>query len=242
MSSPDEAAALETRPSGGMTLADLDTDHLNHTIVVRDKAGNVVVGELTVFTPLPGDRINLMIKVSGNDFDTSLVFPAGHPMELRDVDGETAVAEPPVDITAVNLDLIRELASVSDRLKANAGEETDLKRRKEELSEQLLGMFEMNGVRSLDVDRRRAYVFTGTYPKYRDRPAEEGGGKYGAADAVKALKAIGRGDAVTPETVNWNTMGSILREYRDAEQDPPPELAAIVELGEKPEVRVGKPR
>jgi hypothetical protein len=151
---------------------------------------------------------------------------------------EPAPERPPV----IDVTLIRELATITDQLKAREGEVKDLKERKARLSQELLAPFEMHGVGSMRVDGRNAYVHTSTYPRYHEKPVEEGGGRYTAKDAVKALRAIGRGAQVQPETVSHQTLAAILREYRDAELPVPDALAKVVELGEKPEVRVGAPR
>jgi hypothetical protein len=136
----------------------------------------------------------------------------------------------------------REMAMISDQLKARDGEVKDLKSRYAQLQEQMLEIWEMNGTRYRDVDGRRVYTHTNRFPLYKEKPPEKGGGKYAAADAVAALKTIGRGAQVTPETVNWQTMRSILLELRKDEQPVPPELAEIVELGEALEIRVGAPK
>lgn len=153
-----------------------------------------------------------------------------------------AVQPPAEQAPAIDLNLVRELAAVTDQLKAREGEVTDLKARKKELSEQLMEIFELHGLDDLRVDGRKAYVHRPTFPLYKEKPVEEGGGRYTAADAVKALRAIGRGAQVQPETVNYQTMGAILREFRDAEQPVPAALAKVVELGESAEVRVGGAR
>lgn len=154
----------------------------------------------------------------------------------------TPELEPAPEAVGIDVDLIRELATVTDQLKAREGEVKDLKARKAELSEKLLETFELHGMDSIRVDGRNAYVYTGTFPLYREKPVEEGGGRYTAQDAVEALRAIGRGAQVQPETVNHMTMGAILREYRDQNLPIPEVLAKVVELGEKPEVRVGGAR
>jgi hypothetical protein len=142
----------------------------------------------------------------------------------------------------INVSLVRELAAVTDMLKAREGEVEDLKRRKAQLSQQLLPAFEMNGVKNMQVDGRKAYVHTTTFPQYLEKPTEEGGGKYTARDVVDALRAIGRDAQIQPETVNHNTLGAILREYRDQDLPLPEALAKLVKLGERPEVRVGGAR
>jgi len=144
--------------------------------------------------------------------------------------------------TTINVALIRELATVTDQLKAHEGAVTDLKARKKQLSDEILEFFELHGLEDMRVDGRKAYIHRPTYPKYLDKPVEEGGGKYTAEDAVAALEAIGRGAQVKPRTVNYQTMGAILREYRDAEQPIPEPLAKVVELGEDAEIRVGGAR
>lgn len=150
--------------------------------------------------------------------------------------------EPAPEAAPINPDLVRELAMVTDQLKAREGEVAELKARKRQLSDELLGTFELNGLDQMRVDGRLAYVHTPTYAVYLDKPADKGGGRYTAQDAVAVLREIGRGAQVTPETVNHQTMGAILREYRDQERPLPEALAKIVKLDEKPEVRVGSAR
>lgn len=159
----------------------------------------------------------------------------------------TAFVEPAEDpeaenVPQIDIAAIRELAMVTDMLRAREGEVEDLKARKRVLSAQLLPAFELNGLDQMRVDGRPVYVFNATYPKYQEKPVSEGGGKYTAQDAVAALREIGRGAQVQPETVNYQTMGAILREYRDQNQPIPEALAKFVTLGEAPEVRVGAAR
>ncbi|HET9144124.1 hypothetical protein [Actinophytocola sp.] len=151
----------------------------------------------------------------------------------------TPQAEQPPTIDVAK---IRELATVTDQLKAHEGAVADLKARKKQLSEEILEVFELHGLEDMRVDGRKAYIHRPTFPLYKEKPVEEGGGRYTAADAVEALRAIGRGAQVQPETVNYQTMGAILREYRDAEQPVPEALAKVVELGENAEIRVGAAR
>jgi hypothetical protein len=162
------------------------------------------------------------------------------PDEAAAAEHDTVPPVPPAEQpAAIDVTLIRELAAVTDQLKAREGEVTDLKARKKQLSDEILEFFELHGLEDMRVDGRKAYVHRPTYPRYRDKPVEDGGGKYTAADAVEALRAIGRGAQVQPETVNYQTMGAILREFRDAGQPVPEALARVVELGEGAEVRVG---
>lgn len=167
------------------------------------------------------------------------------PDEAAAVEHDTTAAPDPAGpevAPTIDVSLIRELATVSDQLKAREGEVKDLKARKAELSAKIIETFELHGLDSIRVDGRNAYVHRPSFPVYREKPVEEGGGKYTAQDAVDALRAIGRGAQVQPETVNHQTMGAILREYRDAGQPVPEALAKVVELGESAEVRVGAPR
>lgn len=145
------------------------------------------------------------------------------------------------EAAAIDPQLVRELALVTDMLKAREGEVKDLKERKRRLSDQLLGTFELHGVDQLKVDGRLAYVHSPSFPVYLDKPADQGGGRYTAKDAVAVLREIGRGAQVQPETVNHQTMGAILREYRDSKTALPEPLAKIVKLEETPEVRVRAP-
>jgi hypothetical protein len=157
---------------------------------------------------------------------------------------EPAPSQPdsPEAPASIDTKLVRELALVTDQLKAREGEVAELKARKRELSEQLLGTFELHGMDQMRVAGRLAYVHRPSYARYLDKPADQGGGRYTPQDAVAVLRQIGRGAQVQPETVNHQTMGAILREYRDSKQPLPEALARIVELDEKPEVRIGAPR
>lgn len=156
--------------------------------------------------------------------------------------GEQAAVQTAEQPPTIDVNLIRELAVVTDQLKAHEGAVTDLKARKRQLSEEILEIFELHGLEDMRVDGRKAYIHRPTFPQYQDKPVAEGGGKYTAADAVEALKAIGRAAQVQPETVNYQTMGAILREFRDAEQPVPDALAKVVKLGEGAEIRVGGAR
>ena len=148
------------------------------------------------------------------------------------------------DVVDVALDAgpLREYIALSDMLKAREGEVDALKERKKELMAGLLSAFELRGVSSIVVDGRSVYTRIPTRPRYRDRPADQGGGRFGPADAVAALRAIGRDDVIAPETVNYQTLGAILREFQDADGGIPEPLADVVELEDYPEVRVGAPR
>ncbi len=132
--------------------------------------------------------------------------------------------------------LARELDRVSAAIRSNDAENKTLKQRKQELSERMLGTFAQVGQATLAFDDRRAYIHHEIYPEFEERGD---GSKFGYADLVPILKSIGREEQVTPETVNYRTMQGILREIRDGVIPMPPELEAMVKIGEKAEVRVG---
>lgn len=146
-----------------------------------------------------------------------------------------------VTTTGVGLDkgLVAELAWVSDRLKALSAEERELKERKRQVGAKLLEYFEANDLTAIVQDGRNVYTHNATYPSYRQRPAEEGGGRYTSDDVVEVFRALGREDQIKPETVNHQTLGAVLREYGDAV---PAELSEIVELQVSQEVRIGAPK
>ncbi len=153
--------------------------------------------------------------------------------------GSEAPSAPRGDTMA---DLVRELATVSDQIKAHEGTAKDLKSRRSQIVADLLELWERDDVRSAEVGGRKAFIHPRTFPVLRERPAEQGGGRYTNADVVAVLNRIGRGAAVSPPTVNHQTLGAILREYEESDTGMPPELAEVVELGSVSDIRVGPPR
>lgn len=225
MTTPDAAASAPI--SNTIPAAELGADHRG-AVVTADG----VTGTLTEVAGGPG-RVSLIVHQDGRPFGSTIVLEPGDTVQL---------AEPPApEIVPIDTDKVRELAYVQDQIKARKGEMDDLKDREKELQGELLTAFELNGSDSIRVDGRACYIRTDTYPKYLDRDSEDGGGKYTAKDAVEVLRAIGREAQIQPETVNYQTLGAILREYRDNEEPLPEALAKIVELGEEPKVRVGAP-
>jgi hypothetical protein len=194
---------------------------------------NGTTGVVTSWVRLPvTDMIHLTIRESGKTFNTAFTLYPHDTFRL--------IAEAPKpDVVGIDPELARELARVQDAIRAREGEVADLKAREKQLSTLLLPQFQRSGSRTTEIDGRSVYIHAATYPKYLEKAPGE---KYTAADAVAALRAIGRAHQIQPETVNYQTLGAILREYRDRDEDLPAVLAGIVELGENPSVRVGAPK
>lgn len=218
------------------TVYDLVPADIGRTVEISSLLGPVQ-GELTDLVRSGDDtKVTVYVRQKGTAFNTAFLSDETSPRACRLIE----TSPPPV--TPIDLDLLKELASISDRLKALPGEEKDLKARRKELSEMLVEQFAENDVRTINVNGRTAYVHTTTSPKFLERPAGEGGGKYASEDALAAFREIGRDSQITPATVNWMTLGSVLREYRDDNEPLPTPLAKIVTLDENLEIRVRAPR
>jgi hypothetical protein len=239
MPTPDEAAAAEPQR---VLLHELAREHVGAVITFQG-----VTGELDA-APVPstvGDGLlSLAIQEPGKPFLAAFTGQPDEPVEIVHAappspydDEANAEAQTPEHIL-----IGRELAQINDAITAHEGEIEGLKKRKAELDAEIMKYFELAGDTALLVDGRRVYLKPRSFPQYKDRPESEGGGRYGSNDAVKVLRAIGRVGNIKPESVLPQTMGAILREYRDGEDPMPPELAAIVELGEEYSVKVGAPR
>lgn len=192
-----------------------------------------ITGVVTSWVVLPvSGMVHITLRKPGEMFDTAESY-------LSEDSFQMVVEAPKPDVVGIDPDLARELARVQDAIKAREGEVEDLKKREKELSALLLPQFQRAGSRRTEVDSRTVYIHSATYPNYLEKSPGE---KYTAADAVAVLRAIGRAHQIQPETVNYQTLGGILREYRDRDEDLPAALAEIVELGESPSVRVGAPK
>ena len=239
MTTPDEAAATPL----GLAMTDdllqaiaLTDKHIGELIAVGEVIGVLLTLPRRIERPGQEDLVMLTIQQAGQTLATSLTHEASTVVTLLPHDDEDPADEIPA---ALDPGKVRELADIEDRLRIAEGSVTELKARREALSKELMGTFEILGYDEVVIDGRKVYLREDTYPNYRER---EDGTKFTAADAVEVLRTIGRGVQVSPETVNYQTMGSILREYRDAEQPVPPELDAVVKLDSKYSIRVGPPR
>lgn len=239
MPTPDEAAAA---PPQHVPLHALTHEHVGSVITFKNVTGTL--DDAPVASKLVDNQATFPVREPGKPFLTMLDGAPGDLVEIvhgpppspYDDEGN-AEAEVPEHIRVG-----RELAQIADAITAHEGEIEGLKARKAELDAKMMKYFELAGDDALLVDGRRVYLHPRSYAQYREKPESEGGGRYGSADAVAILRKIGRAGNIKPESVLPQTMGAILREYRDDEKPIPPELAEIVELAEEYSVRVGAPR
>jgi len=232
MLSPDEqAATFDPDAPPVTTVAELTDAHIGKQVKTFG-----VVGELIAVAHnghLEGPEFtSIVIQEAERPFGTRFDLPSATPCEI--VDGVVALT----DIVDMNdfYALARELDRVSKEITSNDAATKALKERKRELSEQLLGTFAQVGQETLGFDDRRAYIHHEIFPDFEERVD---GTKYGYADLVPVLKSIGREEQVTKETVGYRTMQGLLREIRDGVIPMPPELAKMVKIGVKAEVRTG---
>jgi hypothetical protein len=239
MPTPDAAAAAEPQH---VPLHTLSHEHVGAAITFQN-----VTGELD-HPPVPSKfddgSLSFPVREPGKPFLTVLT---GSPEDSVEI--VHAAPPSPYDDeanaelqTPRHLVVARELAQISDSITVHKGEIEGLEARKAELDAELMKYFELAGDTQIAVDGRKVYLKPRTFPVYRERPAGDGGGKYGADDVVAALREIGRDADIKPPSVNHQTLGAILREYRDGEKPVPPALAAVVELGEEIKIAVGAPR
>lgn len=238
MTTPDEAAALD---HDDLTFDKLTPADIGATIEVYGTGQTVdvepIIGELVeIVSPT-----TIKVQREGKPFSTTITTPWVHGVLRYRVLEPAPAAEEPV-ITPVDMKLMRELISVSDQRKLAEGQVDDLEKREEELSEKLVEQFAANGVEKLTVDGRTLYTHTQTGASFKERSADEGGGRYAVGDLVPVFRKLGMGHHIKPETVNWQTISAILREYREAEEPVPAELARMVELKGSPQIRVRAPR
>lgn len=234
MTTPDALAAFDPDAPivdpNSRVVGEADPDSMiGATVVTPYGATGVVTG----WVRLPVTHmVHVTIRESGRAFDTANAFQSDSVFQL-------ITPAPKPDVVGIDPELARELARVQDAIKAREGEVADLKAREKQLSDLLLPQFQRSGGRTTEVDGRSVYVHAATYARYLEKAPGE---RYTAADAVAVLRSLGRAHQVQPETVNYQTLGAILREYRDRDEELPAALADIVELGEKPSVRVGAPK
>jgi hypothetical protein len=237
MSTPDAAAAAAPQH---VPLHELTHAHLGAVVSFKGSTGTLA--DLPVPSKVDGE-LAFSVAEQGKNFHTVLTGSLDATVEIaHDAppspynEQANAGARTPEHIVWA-----RELAEISDSIKAHEGEIDGLKARHAALSKNLMGYFELAGDTQVAFDNRLAYVGSRSFPVYLERPASEGGGKYTGADVVEALREIGRAGDIKPPSINPQTLGAILREYRDAEKAVPEPLAKLVELGEEYSVKVGAP-
>lgn len=233
MSSPDDRAAAfdpEAEPLPSVEkVGDLTSEYAGSTIRTCG-----VTGELVKVTPwLSGGTVQIAFREEDRPFDTVVDIPAQTPCEI--LDGPEVSLTDVVDMTDFYAKA-RELDRVSKAIRANDEATDELKKLKAKLSDELLGTFTQVGQSTLAFDDRRAYIHTELVPEFEEKGD---GSKYGLKDLVEVFETLGREEQVTPKTVNYNTLRGVLREIRDGVIPMPPELAKMVKIGERPEVRTG---
>lgn len=233
MSTPDQMAAeynpAAIPPPPVEKVGDLANAHIGLTV---DVAG--VIGELMrVHNHEMSPHTKVVIQEPDRPFDTTFDIPSDTACEI--VNGDLVQL---TDVVSMEdfYELARELDRVSKEIRKNDESTKALKERKRHLSEKMLGTFAQVGQSALAVDDRRAYIHHELYPEFEEK---DDGEKYTYRDLVPVLKAMGREEQVTAETVNYRTMQGILREIRDGVIPMPPEMAKMVKIGEKAEVRIG---
>lgn len=231
MTTPDaKAAAFDpdaAPPPPISTVGDLTSAHIGLIVEIAGVTGDLVAA----YTDATATKI--AIQEDDRPFITEFEVPRTTACKI--IDGDL------VQLTdVVGMDdfyaLARELDRVSKAIRSNTAENKALTERKRVLSDKMLGTFAQVGQSTLAFDDRRAYTHTEVIPKFKEH---EDGTPYTYQDLVPVLKELGREEQVTPETVNYRTLQGILREIRDGVFPMPPQLAAIVEIDEKVEVRVG---
>lgn len=230
MSTPDEKAAAfdpdeELPPVSA--FGDLTQAHVGHRITALSLTGTLT--ELHQYD----EHTQVTIQEPERPLPTTFGQPHHVTCELA---GDDEIQ--PSDMVDMNdfYAKARELDRVSKAIRANEAANKELKELKEKLSDELLGTFAQVGQSTLAFDDRRAYVHTAIVPEFEEKPD---GTKFTLRDLVDIFKQLGREDQVTQETVHFQTLQGVLREIRDGVIPMPPEMAKIVKIGERPEVRVG---
>lgn len=235
MTTPDEKAAAfdpgVPPPPPVDKVSDLTQAHIGMIVEIAGVTGELVGGFVDNGGTDSIDEIH--IQEVDRPFVTRFEVAADTPCKVLDEDLVQLT-----DVISMEgfYELARELDRVSKEIRSNKAAISALTARKEQLSEKLLGTFAQVGQETLAFDDRRAYVYHEVIPEFEERGD---GSKYKYEDLVPVLKALGREEQVTKETVNYKTLCGILREIRDGVIPMPPELAAMVKIGEKVEVRTG---
>lgn len=226
MLNPDIAAATEHRAPQAGDLT--EGEHIGAVITIADCFDTTITGTLEKVEHLGAFAVTLTIKPNGREFASVIRVHRDAPYTL--------VSPSPVpDIQPVNVELMREIASIDDKITALEGEIKDLKKRRGELDGKLVEGFAANGVQNMKVGGRTFYVRSTSGARFLERPE---GGFYTYDDVIPVLRELGREELIKPETVNWQTLSSLLREYRDAKKPVPDALAKIVRLDTEPHIGV----
>lgn len=239
MSTPDEKAAAfdpaATPPPPVTKVSDLTQGHIGLSVEISGVAGELVSVHNEDLDPAV--RSDIGIQESGRPFVTH--FEVEHDARC------TVVNEDLLQLTdMIGMDefynLARELDRVSEEIRKNKAANETLTERKRQLSEKLLGTFAQVGEETLAFSNgekpRRAYVFHEIVPQFEEK---EDGQPFTYRDLVPVLQAMGREEQITEATVNYRTLQGLLREMRDGVIPMPPEMAKIVKIGERVEVRTG---
>lgn len=237
VTTPDALAAFDpTAPAvdpSARVAGEVDPESMINATITAPNGGELITGTVTSWLKLPSDdRLHVTVREPGKTYNTAFTLAPDATFQL-------VVEAPQPDVVGVDPRLARELAQIQDAIKAHEGTLEELKERQDQITKLLLPQFQLAGSRRTEVDGRTVYISSRTFPRYLEKAPGE---KYTAADAVAALRAIGRAHQIQPETVNYQTLGAILREYRDRDEELPAALLGIVELDEDLSVRVGAPK
>jgi hypothetical protein len=233
MITPDEKAAAfdpdAAPPPPVSKVGDLTSAHIGLLVEVAGVAGELIAQH----TNDAITETELGVQEPDRPFVTYFVVPSSAQCKIIDEDLVQLT-----DVVTMDdfYELARELDRVSKAIRSNKAEIEALNERKRQLSDKMLGTFAQVGQSTLAFDDRRAYTYTEVIPDFEEK---DDGSKYTYQDLVPVLKSLGREEQVTPETVNYKTLQGILREIRDGDVPMPPELAKMVKIGERVEVRVG---
>lgn len=235
MTSPDAAAAATVDPHPVQANALMHEKHIGASVEARDTAG--ILKDFAV----TDHGVSLSIQQEGRPYVSAVTVNPDEPVRVVEEAppspyDEHANAEVPEHVVYA-----REMAQISDELKLRKGEVEGLEDRYKTLSDKLMAYYETVGDRKLPFDGRSANLRIDTFAQYKDKPADEGGGRYTNAEVVEVLRKIGREGDIMPESVLPSVLAAILREYRDSETPVPPELDAVVKLGERYRVTITKP-
>lgn len=224
--SPDAQAAAFDPEAPPTVVGDLTEDDIDSVIRLD---GQVMT--LLEVTPR-SSSVDLLVRIDGNPFDTSLNAPPSTVYEL------VSAPARPADMvdSALAEEMGRELDRLGTLIEAREAEIPVLKKRKRELADKLLEHLAAVGEKNLFFDRRRVYIFPELVPEFEQR---DDGRKYTMRDLAPVLRKIGYPGAVKPEEAGYNALLSIFREHAQADKPLPPELAAMVRPRIVHTVRVG---
>lgn len=126
---------------------------------------------------------------------------------------------------------IQDLTAEKNRLQAELDE---VKRQRADLERELVEAFTEAQTNSTTVRGRTVYLQRTVVASKRPGVTTE--------QLVAALRAIGKEELITKDTVSAQTLSAFVREIDAADEELPPELAAVVAPFEKYEIRVNNGR